>query len=111
MSSRFIELAVRAHRVVTRTVTPRGTSPSVRVTARRQVGGELTRFSFRLALAIDLTYVGLGALGGAAVGRATLGEQVRPPSCVRDSAAVGPNAGPGSAHDRLPLYPPSRAMR
>lgn len=71
MSSRFFELAVRARRFVTRTAPPSRASTGVRLTARRQLGGELREFSFRLAFVIDLAYVGVGALGGAAVGRAT----------------------------------------
>lgn len=69
---RFLELVVQARR---RVLTPRiaNVTPARggRPTARRQLGGELTRFSFRLALVIDLAYVGIGALGGAAVGRAS----------------------------------------
>ena len=69
MPGRLIELAIRAHR-------QRG---------RRQ----LTEFSFRLAFVIDLAYIGLGALGGAAVGRAAVplaptGPQP-PPACVADA--------------------------
>ena len=68
MPARLIELAIRAH---------------------RQLGGELTEFSFRLAFVIDLAYVGLGALGGAALGRAAApvaptGQQP-PPACVADA--------------------------
>ena len=68
MSHRFIELAIRARRLVGR-ASP-SSSPNERrprLTGRRQLGDELTQFSFRLALAIDLAYVGLGAAGGAAV--------------------------------------------
>jgi hypothetical protein len=69
MPVRLIELAIRAHRQL----------------GRRQ----LTEFSFRLAFVIDLAYVGLGALGGAAVGRAAApvaptGQQP-PPACVADA--------------------------
>ena len=35
------------------------------------MGSELTQFSFRLAFVIDVAYIGVGALGGAAIGRAT----------------------------------------
>ena len=71
MSRRFLELAVRARRLVTRTTRPSAkASRRGRVTARRQVGQELTQFSFRLAFLIDVAYVGVGALAGAAVGRA-----------------------------------------
>ena len=31
----------------------------------------MTQFSFRLAFVIDVAYIGVGALGGAAIGRAT----------------------------------------
>jgi len=71
MSRRFFELAIRARRLVTRTARPSRAPRGSRLTARRQLGGELTQFSFRLAFMVDLAYVGLGALGGAAVGRAT----------------------------------------
>ena len=46
------------------------------------------RFSFRLALIIDLAYVGFGALGGAALGRAIMppapAGQERPPAVCGD---------------------------
>jgi len=69
MPVRLIELAIRAHRQL----------------GRRQ----LTEFSFRLAFVIDLAYVGLGALGGAALGRAATplaptGRQPAP-ACVADA--------------------------
>jgi len=68
MPARLIELAIRAH---------------------RQLGGELTEFSFRLAFVIDLAYIGLGALGGAVMGRAsaplTPPVQQAPPACVADA--------------------------
>jgi hypothetical protein len=69
MPGRFIELAVRARRLVTPIARTPRTASGVRPTGRRQLGGELTQFSFRLAFVIDLAYIGLGALGGAAVGR------------------------------------------
>ena len=69
--SRFFELAVRVRRLVARTAHPSRAPRGTRLTARRQLGGDLTQFSFRVAFMIDLTYVGIGALGGAAVGRAT----------------------------------------
>lgn len=70
MAGRLIELAVRARRLVTPVAhLPRAVG-DVRLTARRQLGGSLTQFSFRLAFVIDLAYVGMGALGGAAVARA-----------------------------------------
>ena len=69
MPGRLIELAIRAHRQL----------------GRRQ----LTEVSFRLAFVIDLAYVGLGALGGAALGRAsapfTSAGQQSPPACVADA--------------------------
>jgi hypothetical protein len=55
---RFLQLVIGARRQST--TSPRGTG-------RRQVGSQLTQFSFRLAFAIDLAYIGIGALGGAAV--------------------------------------------
>ena len=68
MPARLIELAIRAH---------------------RQLGGELTEFSFRLAFVIDLAYVGLGALGGAALGRAAAPlaptSHQAAPACVADA--------------------------
>ena len=69
MPGRLIELAIRAHRQL----------------GRR----ELTQFSFRLAFVIDLAYIGLGALGGAAVGRASAPQappgQPMAPACVTDA--------------------------
>jgi len=60
MPGRFFELAVRAR-----------------------------RFSVRLAFMIDLAYVGLGALGGAALGRAAATsspvDRQPPPACVVDA--------------------------
>jgi hypothetical protein len=67
----LIELVVRARRLVTRVPESQARGRS-RVTARRQLGDEVTQFSFRLALVIDLAYVSIGALGGAAVGRASV---------------------------------------
>ncbi|HUQ81362.1 MAG TPA: hypothetical protein VM076_09505 [Gemmatimonadaceae bacterium] len=61
---RFLQLVIGARRQST-------TSP--RATGRRQVGSQLTQFSFRLAFAIDLAYVGIGAVGGAAVTHASGG--------------------------------------
>lgn len=78
MPYRFFELAVRARRLVTRTTDPSRAPRGPRLTARRQLETELTQFSFRLAFMVDLAYVGLGALGGAAVGRATSAD-VPPP--------------------------------
>ena len=64
---RFVEFVVRSRRLAIHgpTRASRGVS-----SARRQVTGEVAQFSFRLAFMIDLAYVGLGALGGAAVDRA-----------------------------------------
>ena len=72
MPGRFIELAVRARRLVAPIVRAPHTAGGVRLTGRRQLGGQLTQFSFRLAFVIDLAYIGLGALGGAALGRASV---------------------------------------
>ena len=72
MQRRFIQLVVRARRLVR--PASDGSSPGARrprLTGRRQVGLELTQFSFRLAFVIDVAYIGVGALGGAAIGRAT----------------------------------------
>ena len=72
MQRRFIQLVVRTRRLVRRASD--GSSPGARrprLTGRRQVGSELTQFSFRLAFVIDVAYIGVGALGGAAIGRAT----------------------------------------
>ena len=100
MSRRFFELAVRARRYVGRTTNasraPRGT----RLTGHRQVGGELTQFSFRLAFMIDLAYVGIGALGGAAVGRASAPNAppvAPPPACRADSLPRPGNTVPPNA--------------
>lgn len=71
MPRRLFELAVRARRFVSRSSGRSRASQSRRLTGRRQIGDELTQFSFRLAFVIDLAYVGVGALGGAAIGRAT----------------------------------------
>jgi hypothetical protein len=65
-SRRFVELVVLARRFVV-PGSRDATAPSPRATGRRQIGGEVTRFSFRLALMIDLAYVGAGALGGSAL--------------------------------------------
>jgi hypothetical protein len=99
MSGRFFELAVRARRYVARTTNPSRAPRGPRLTARRQLGGELTQFSFRLALVIDLAYVGIGALGGAAVGRASATtappaaapSQCRPPSPFDPAAIASPS--------------------
>jgi hypothetical protein len=100
MSRRFFELAVRARRLVTRTTTPARAPRGTRLTARRQLGGELTQFSFRLAFMIDLSYVGLGALGGAAVDRAT-----SPNASVADRAVSACSDSAGSSTARAPSPP------
>ena len=102
MSRRFIELAIRARRLVPGTATQQA-SGRPRVTARRQLGGELTQFSFRLALIIDLAYVGLGALGGAALGRAA-GPSLPPAGCRPAAPFAPPNdsaAVPGGPWESL----------
>jgi hypothetical protein len=101
MSRGFFELAVRARRYVGRTTNASRAPRGPRLTARRQLGGgELTQFSFRLAFVIDLAYVGIGALGGAAVGRASApnGPPVAPPpACHADSLPRPGNAVPPNA--------------
>jgi hypothetical protein len=106
MSPRIFELAVRARRFVARSTNPSHAPRGQRFTARRQLGegggGELTQFSFRLALVIDLAYVGIGALGGAAVGRASVtGVPVADrtsTTCSADSVArVGRGVSPPNA--------------
>jgi hypothetical protein len=113
MPRRFFELAVRARHFVGRITPPSDSPRGARLTGRRQVGGDLTRFSFRLAFVIDLTYVGLGALGGAALGRAAGPAQVpSAPSCVRDSLTVTRTAAfADSGRQRLAGDPPARTMR
>ena len=78
MSRRFLELAVRVRRLVT-PGSRRPTRDAVRSTTRGQGGRALTQFSFRLAFMIDLACVSIGALGGAAIGRATSGPDYAPP--------------------------------
>jgi hypothetical protein len=90
MPGRFIELAVRARRLVAPIVRAPRTTGGVRLTGRRQLGGELTQFSFRLAFVIDLAYVGLGALGGAALGRASA--PASPAAIQQPPAACAPAA-------------------
>lgn len=97
MQPRFIQLAIVVRRLVTR-----GLSASVpgrrqkRLTGRRQVGSDLTQFSFRLAFAIDVAYVGIGALGGAAVGRSMLA----PPPVATSVAATCADSVTAGAHVR-----------
>ena len=90
MSRRFLELAVRARRFVTPT-SHHPVRDGVLPTTRRQVPRELTHFSFRLAFMIDVACMGLGALGGAAFGRATSPSTDAPP--VACSAALRVVAG------------------
>jgi hypothetical protein len=88
MSRRFVQLVVIARRLVTR-VPARSGAGRRRVSVRRQVGEELSQFSFRLAFMIDLVYVGVGALGGAALGHSAVDSaatlRVGQPRCVADS--------------------------
>jgi hypothetical protein len=99
MSRRFFELAVLARRRVTPAAERTGRA-GARLTARRQDGGELAQFSFRLAFIIDLAYVGVGAVGGAAVGRAALPPYERPPaSCVSETTEPGVTISPGRRVD------------
>ena len=86
MARRFIQLAVHVRRLVRRA----SSSTRPRGTGRRQVGSQLTQFSFRLAFMIDLVYVGVGALGGAAVGRATA-----PTTLAAEPVTVASARGPG----------------
>jgi len=121
MQRRFIQLVVRARRLVR--PASDGSSRGARrprVTGRRQVGSELTQFSFRLAFVIDVAYIGVGALGGAAIGRATALPHESPESVavscrgsvttphMATTATPGRNpsvicAGPASDPDRLTL--------
>jgi hypothetical protein len=83
MQPRFIQLAIGARRLVSRgPVASAVAGNTKRLTGRRQVGSTLSQFSFRLAFAIDLAYVGIGALGGAAVGRAVTAPALLPPPDV-----------------------------
>ena len=110
MSRRFFELAVRARRCVSRAANASRAPRGARLTARRQVGGELTQFSFRLAFMIDLAYVGIGALGGAAVGRAsapTAPGAAPLPRCGADAAATPGDAVQPNASGAARLSPPT----
>lgn len=89
MSRHFLELAVRARRFVSLPPRPGG----ARAATHRQVGTELTQFSFRLAFMIDLAYVSLGALGGAAIGQAAWPPNETPPAAC--AAAPRSDAGYG----------------
>ena len=92
MSRHFLELAVRARRFVALPPRPGG----ARVATRRQVGTELTRFSFRLAFMIDLAYVSLGALGGAAIGQAASAPNESPPAVCAAAPRSAAGLGAGS---------------
>ena len=93
MQPRFIQLAIGARRLVTRT--PKHiASVSKGLTGRYQAGSELTQFSFRLAFAIDLAYVGIGALGGAAIGHAATVSSPRPAVEVAALCAADTMASP-----------------
>jgi len=102
MSRRFFELAVRVRRFVARTTDPSRAPRGTRLTARRQLGGggELTQFSFRLAFIVDLAYVGIGALGGAAVGRGT-----SPATSAGDRVPLECRAGSTQSTDQHPPVP------
>jgi len=89
MSRHFLELAVRARRFVAPPPRPGG----ARAATHRQMGTELTQFSFRLAFMIDLAYVSLGALGGAAIGQATWAPNGSPPA----ACAAAPRSDAGLA--------------
>ena len=89
MSQRFIELVVRARRLVAgrpaRRTPPKAGAASV--PAARSRVRELQQFSFRLAVLVDVTCITLGAAGGVAVARATtaLSDDIAPPAgCVAD---------------------------
>jgi hypothetical protein len=100
MPRRLIDLVVRARRLVTHVPKSQARGRS-RVTARRQLGDEVTQFSFRLALVIDLAYVGIGALGGAAVGRA---------SAATAPVTVGPTPSRACPAESVLTDRPSRPM-
>jgi hypothetical protein len=103
MSRRFFELAVRARRYVARTTNPSRAPRGPRLTARRQLGqpgSELTQFSFRLALVMDLAYVGIGALGGAAVGRASA--PTTPPAEAASQCPASSRSDSSAALSTLP---------
>jgi|SRR5687768_6088272 len=85
MSRRFIEVVVRARRLLSRP--PSRAKSSLHVAGGRQVGEEHTQFSFRLAFMIDLVYVGMGALGGAAMSRDAVAPPAPSPAVVERCAA------------------------
>ena len=94
MPRHLFELAVRARRSIARASDPSRAPRGPRLTARRQLGGEVTQFSFRLALVIDLAYIGIGALGGAAVARSSAPGVAAPSqsvaACIADSVPIVP---------------------
>ena len=104
MQRRFIQLVVRARRLVTHAPTSPASGKRTRLTGRRQVGTELTQFSFRLAFMIDLAYVGVGALGGAAIGRAS----ASPPQAAERRVACPNDSSPPLIRDlhEEPVTPP-----
>ena len=92
-SRRFVELVVFARRFVL-PGSRDAASRSTRATGRRQIGGEIAQFSFRLAFMIDLVYVSAGAVGGAALRTA-----VEAPPGGSDSAIACPaRATPRPSH-------------
>ena len=100
MQRRFIHLAIRARRLVRHASGTNAPAPGHgRPTGRRQVGSELTQFSFRLAFVIDLAYVSLGALGGAAIGRASA---VTPAANCAVAPCVADTIARGTATDTAP---------
>lgn len=102
MSRRFVELVVRARRLVARAPVSAATRAARgRLTARPEIGRELTQFSFRLALLVDLTYVGIGALGGAALGRATAPVDNHTAGCSAPATADPAQVAPRSPNDQL----------
>ena len=101
-SHRFVELVVLARRFVT-PARGRAKSQPTRATGRRQIGGELTQFSFRLAFMIDLVYVGVGAFGGAALTRGALGTS-RLDGAAHPPCASGPNVA-GTSNDSTSTSP------
>ena len=99
---RFVEFVVRARRLAIHGPTRASRDVS---SARRQVTGEVAQFSFRLAFMIDLAYIGLGALGGAAVNRAT-----RPATPVIDRRIEEGRIGTSAAR-LCQVDPVSQAVR
>lgn len=108
-SRRFVELVVLARRLVTPALRDSVSRPT-HTTGRRQIGGELTQFSFRLAFVIDLVYVGVGAVGGAALTRTALdgsvAAYVATPPCSSPNATIGEDSAIArpSTHAGQPGY-------